>query len=180
MQKSQIMINFPETIWEYARLQELRSKSIIEDENLWNLLFSIEEYKPATVEDSWNNKTYKDWYILECWSKMLWFCKISQRFPVWYKRVNHNFILGPMYVASEFRWQWYWKLLLKGSLERLAKSNKNIPSINICLWVKENNYSAIKLYESQKFEIIWKEKWYMQFQHKYIDCLIMQLIIKNV
>jgi len=36
----------------------------------------------------------------------------------------------------------------------LNKATMNVPLINISLWVKENNFSAIKLYKSEGFEII--------------------------
>lgn len=148
-------------------------ESAIEDYEIWNLLFDVDEINNETINFFIKSKKYKNFFFLMLKDKVIWYVKINFFKN---KRISHRFNIGPFYISYYYRWKWYSKIFFKIITNYIIETTTN-PIINIVIYVNIFNSKAINLYKNLWFKIIWIEKAYIYLNWKYISAYNMQKII---
>ncbi len=151
---------------------DIRKKSLIDDVWSYNLITYPEEEIDFTI--NWYKKYnfLKNYYIIEYNNKFIWYAAYSQQWVNNYQW-NHNFMIWPIYIDSDFRWNWLWKKLMLELIKNI-KNKYRFEILNLNLLVNKNSNIAISLYESLWFKRLWIYNNYIKTKEwNFFDVIIM-------
>lgn len=161
---------------------EILKNSTITEEHNWSLMRTFSEVYPLGSDDisenNWLEWVFGVFSTENTPEKIIWFGAIRQPWKN-FSRGNHNFHIGPIYILPDFRWKWLGIQIMQ-ALENEALNLTTSKIIKFDLGVTYGLDSAMKLYLSLWYNIIWTDPKYMRMSNgEYLDRALMIKILNR-